>query len=93
MLYSMHKDPKCERFNCILYDLLRTPFKEQKQNWILHLSNLVLLSFSYNAMPNSTTRFQPFELIIGHKARTVSHAWLGLANVTSEKWLTKFIQT
>ena len=42
--------------------------KEQKQNFPLHLTSLVS---TYNAMPHSTTWFQPYELMFGCKAQTV----------------------
>ena len=31
-------------------------------------------------MPHGTSRYQPYELMFGHKAPTVSDAWLRLAD-------------
>ena len=31
-------------------------------------------------MPHTTTSYQPYELMLGHKAPTICDAWLGLAN-------------
>ena len=71
----------CERFNCMLHDLLKTLDKEQKANWPLHLSSLV---FAYNAMPHSVTGYQPYEIMFGHKAPTICYAWLGLAQYNDQ---------
>ena len=49
----------------MLHNLLKTLDKEQKANWPLHLSSLV---FAYNALPHSVTCYQPYELMLGHKA-------------------------
>ena len=65
----------------MLHDLLKTLDKEQKSNWPLHLSSLV---FAYNAMPQSVTGYQPYELMFGCKAPTVCHAWLGLAQYNDQ---------
>ena len=59
----------------MLHDLLKTLDKEQKANWPLHLSPLV---FTYNAIPQSITGYQPYELMFGHKGPTVCDVWLGL---------------
>ena len=40
--YNLHGNSLCERFNCMLQDMLRILWKEQKQNWSLHLPTLVL---------------------------------------------------
>ena len=57
--------------------LLPSLSKEQKANWPLHLPSLV---FVYNATPHSTTGYQPYELMFGHKAPTICNAWLRLAD-------------
>ena len=57
--------------------LLTSLWKEQKNNWPLHLPSLV---FAYNAMPHSTTGYQPYELMFGCKAPTICDAWLRLAD-------------
>ena len=57
--------------------LLTLLLKEQKDNWLLHLPSLV---FAYNAMPHSTTGYQPYELMFGHKASTICNVWLRLAD-------------
>ena len=79
--YNPHGNSTCERFNCTLHDLLKTLDKEQKANWLLHLSSLV---FAYNAMPHSVTEYQPYELMLGHKAPTVCDNWLGLAQYNDQ---------
>ena len=67
----------CERLSCTLIDLLRSLPKEQRSNWPLHIPSLV---FAYNAMPHSTTGYQPYELMFGHKSPNICDAGLGLAN-------------
>ena len=64
----------CERFNCMLHNLLKTLEKEQKANWALHLSSPV---FPYNAMPHSVTGYQLYGLMFGCKAPTVCNARAG----------------
>ena len=57
--------------------LLTSLSKEQKDNWPLHLPSLV---FVYNATPHSTTGYQPYELMFGHKAPNICDVWLRLAD-------------
>ena len=57
--------------------LLTSLSKEQKGNWPLHLPSLV---FTCNAMPHSTTGYQPYELMFGCKAPIICNAWLRLAD-------------
>ena len=52
-------------------------WKSRKDNWPLHLPSLV---FAYNAMPHSTTGYQPYELMFGCKAPSICNAWLRLAD-------------
>ena len=75
--YNLHGNVPTERMNHTLINLLKSLPKEQKSNWPLHLPSLV---FAYNAMPHDTTGYQPYELMFGHKALTMSNSWLGLAN-------------
>ena len=76
MPYNMHGNAQCERFNHTMIGLLTSLSNEQKDNWPLHLPSLV---FAYNAMPHSTTGYQSYELMFGHKAPTICDAWLRLA--------------
>ena len=76
MPYNLHGHAQCEQFNCTMIGLLTSLSKEQKNNWPLHLPSLV---FAYNAMPLSTTGYQPYGLMFGHKAPTIYNAWLRLA--------------
>ena len=73
--YNPHGNSTCERFNCMLHDLLKTLDKEQQANWPLHLPSLV---FAYNATPHSVTGYQPYELMFGQKAPTICDAWPSL---------------
>ena len=50
----------------IEHDLHKTLPKPQKPNWPAHLNSLV---FTYNAMPNSTTGLQLYQLMFGCKAQ------------------------
>ena len=75
--YNPCGNAQCEWFNCAMMGLLVSLSKEQKDNWPLHLPSLV---FAYNAMPHSTTGYQPYELMFGHKAPTICNAWLRLAD-------------
>ena len=77
MPYNLRGNAQCEWFNCMMIGLLTSLSKEQKDNWPLHLPSLV---FAYNAMPHSTTGYQPYELMFGCKAPTICNAWLRLAN-------------
>ena len=74
--YNLHGNAQCEQFNCTMVGLLSSLLKEQKDNWPLHLPSLV---FAYNAMPRSTTGYQPNELMFGCKAPTIYDVWLRLA--------------
>ena len=71
-----HRNSPCKRLSCTLQNLLKTLSKGQKPSWLAHLGALV---FAYNAMPNSTTWYQPYQLMFGHKAQTPCDNWLGLS--------------
>ena len=77
MPYNPHGNAQCEQFNHTMVGLLTSLSKEQKDNWPLHLPSLV---FAYNATLHSTTGYQPYELMFGHKAPTICDAWLRLAD-------------
>ena len=62
----------------MLHDLLKTLDKQQKPNWSLHLSSLVL---TCNVVSHSVTGYQTYELMFCHKVPTVCDAWLRLANL------------
>ena len=73
--YNPHGNSQCERFNRTMFGLLKTLTKEQKADWPAHLS---MMTFAYNATPHSSTKFQPYELMFGHKAPAPCDAWFGL---------------
>ena len=75
MPYNPCGNAQCEWFNHTMMHLLTSLSKEQKDNWLLHLAY-----FAYNAIPHSTTRYQPYDLMFGHKAPTICSAWLRLAD-------------
>ena len=77
MPYNPCGNAPTERLNHTLIGLLKSLPKEQKSNWPLHLPPLV---FAYNAMPNDTTGYQPYELMSGCKTPTIWNAWLGPAD-------------
>ena len=65
---------------------MRSLDQVQKPNWPNYLPALV---FSYNATPHSTTGYQPYELMFGHKAPTPCDNWLGLGNYKTAEFKTK----
>ena len=79
--YNPRGNSICERLNYTLLHLLQTLLKEEKANWPLHIP---LLVFIYNAMPHSSTGYQPNELMFGHKAPAICDAWLGLAHYNDQ---------
>ena len=85
MPYNPCCNAQCEWFNHTMIGLLTSLSQEQKDNWPLHLPSLV---FVYNATPHSTTGYQPYELMFGHKAPTICNAWLRLADYDD-----KFLQS
>ena len=65
--YNPSSNSPGERLNCTLQNLLKTLPKDQKPKWPAHLGALV---FVYNATPQSTTGYQPYQLMVGCKAQT-----------------------
>ena len=86
MPYNLHGNSTCERFSCMLHDLLKILDKEQKPNGPLYLPSLV---FTYNATLHSITGYQPYELMFSDKATTVCDAWHGLAKYNDQYWQNK----
>ena len=72
--YNPCGNSQCERFNRTLFGLMWSLDQEQKPNWPVYLPSLV---YTYNATPHSTTGFQPYELMFGHKAPMPCDDWLG----------------
>ena len=86
MPYNPHGNSQCKWFNRTLFSLMRTLDQEQKPNWPTCLSSLV---FAYNAMPHSTTGYQPYELMFSRKAPTPCNNWLGLKNYQPDSFKSK----
>ena len=84
--YNPHRYSPYEQLNHTLQNLLKTLPKDQKPNWAAHLGALV---FAYNSMPHSTTRYQPYQLMFGHKVQTPCDNWLGLSQYNCSKSLSK----
>ena len=55
--------------------------QEQKPNWPIYLPSL---AYAYNASPHSTTEFQPYKLMFGHKAPMPCDNWLGLGHYKAD---------
>ena len=68
MPYNPHVNSTCEWLNFKIQDQLKTISKEQKKNWPLCLLSLI---FVYTATPHSTTGFQLYKHVFGHKVPTV----------------------
>ena len=79
--YNPRGNGICERFNRTLHGLLRTLNAEEKCHWPKHINHLVM---SYNAMPNQSTGFQPYQLMFGRKAQMPCDTWLGLHQYDDE---------
>ena len=58
--YNPRGNPFCERFNRMLFGLLKTLKSEEKADWPSHLPALV---FTYNATPHASTGYQPYQLM------------------------------
>ena len=70
------------------FGLMRTLTSEQKPNWPVYLPPLV---YAYNATLHSSTGFQPYKLVFGHKASMPCDNWLGLDNYKPESFKSKTI--
>ena len=81
MPYNPHGNSQCKHFNHNFFGLMRSLDHEQKTNWPIYLP---LLVFSYNTTPHSTTGFQPYKLIFGHKASMPCDNWLGLRHYEAD---------
>ena len=88
MPYNPHGNSQCKQFNCTLFRLMRTLNSEQKPNWPVYLPSLV---YSYNATPHSSTGFQPYKPMFGHKAPMPCNNWLGLDNYKPESFKSKTV--
>ena len=86
--YNPHGNSQCEQFNRTLFSLMRTLDQEQKPNWPTYLPSLV---FAYNTTPHSTTGYQPYKLMFGHKAPTPCDNWLGLKNYQPDSFKSKTV--
>ena len=81
MPYNLCSNSYCEKCNHTLIDLLKSLSKEQKSNWPLHLPSLI---FMCNAMPHSTTGYQPHELCLDTKhlsSMMCGLGWLIIMNI------------
>ena len=72
--YNPHGNAPNERLKDKLIDLFKLLPKEQKGNWPIHLPSLM---FAYNAMPHSTTSYQPYKLISDAKHQLLAMHGLG----------------
>ena len=68
---------QCKCFNRTLFSLMHSLDQEQKPNWPIYLPSLV---YAYSATPYSTTGFQLYELMFGHKPPMPCDNWLGFGN-------------
>ena len=85
-LHNPQTNAQYEHFNHTMFGLLRTLSKEQKADWPVHLTALV---FAYNATPNSTIGFQPYQLMFGQQDPAPCDSWLGLSNYDDERSTSK----
>ena len=84
--YNTHVNSPCKRLNCTLQNLLKTLPKDEKPNCPIHLGALV---FAYNAMPHSTTGYQPYQLMFGCKPQTPCDNWLGFSQYDCSESISK----
>ena len=83
--YNPHGSAFCECFNHMSFGLLKTLKAEEKVDWPLHLPALV---FAYNATLHTSTGYQPYQLIFGHRAPAPCDNWLGLCEYNDDKSIT-----
>ena len=83
--YNPRSNAFCEHFNCTLFGLLKTLKLEDKADWPSHLQALV---FAYNATPHTSTHYQPYQLMFGHRALAPCDNWLGLRAYNDDKSIT-----
>ena len=83
--YNPCSNAFCERFNRMLFGLLKTLKAEEKADWPSHQPTLV---FPYNATPHTSTSYQPYQLIFGHRALAPCDNWLGLRAYNDDKSIT-----
>ena len=94
--YNPHGNSQYEHFNGTLFGLMHSLDWEQKPNWPIYLPSLV---YAYNATPHSTTGFQPYKLMFGHKAPMPCDNWLGLRHYETDSlksktaWLSQQLNT
>ena len=81
-LYNPHGNAFCERFNRMLFGLLKTLKAEEKADWPSHLPALV---FAYNTMPHASTSYQPYQLMFGRHAPALCDNWLNLCEYNDDK--------
>ena len=84
--YNLCGNAFCERFNRMLFGLLKTLKSEEKADWPSHLPALV---FAYNATPHTSTGYQPYQLMFGHCAPAPCDNWLGLHAYSDDKSITR----
>ena len=84
--YNPHGNAFCERFNRMLFGLLKTLKAEEKADWPSHLPALV---FTYNATPHASTGYQPYQLMFRHCALALCDNWLGLHEYNDDKSITQ----
>ena len=85
-LYNPHSNAFCERFNRMLFGLLKTLKLEEKADWPSHLPALV---FAYNTTPHTSTSYQPYQLMFFHHAPAPCDNWLGLRAYNNDKSITR----
>ena len=83
--YNPHGNSPCKQLNQMLQNLMET-LQKDKTKLARSLSTLV---FVYNATPHSTTGYQPYQLMFGHKAQTPCNNCLGLSQYKCSKSISK----
>jgi hypothetical protein len=66
--YHPHTDGQMERVNQILKDMLRACVLEHQESWD---QNLPCAEFSYNNSYQESLKMAPFEVLFGHRCRTL----------------------